>query len=263
MTVPVMRHERDAHATDDAMPDARLLAIGKWSERSIQTTFVPSSRRILPAVESAIDAAWQATLVRPGVRLFDGPVCRLESFAVDGDRLSLAVSQTSYRVNVGTNFCNPHFADTYGTDVMANPIGVSSGVISADGYLILGRRNGSVAYYPHMLHPFAGSLEVRPTINVFDDARRELHEELGFGPADLASLECVGIGEDLALRHPELLFIARSTRTRAEIQARVDPDEHGSSEAFPLASLAEVVTRDDVTPIGKAVVTRVASLFAF
>ena len=237
-----------------------MLCTGLWSEDQLQASLVSSTRRIVAEVEASIDRDWILAQSVPGVRLFDGPVCRLESFSADADSLSLVLSETSYRINVGTNFRNPHFADTFGRDVMANPVGVSTGVISIDGFLILGRRNGSVAYYPHTLHPFAGSLEVRPAINVFDDARRELREELGFAGNDLVSINCAGIAEDLALRHPELLFIAHSTQTRHAIQSRVDPEEHGSSDAFAVASLEAALLRDDLTPIAKAVVQRAIDL---
>ena len=216
-------------------------------------------------MEAAIEAAWIETNARPGVRLFDGPVCRLEAFNVLANGSSrIDLSHTSYRVNVGTNFCNPHLADEHGPDVMANPLGVSAGLISADGFLIFGRRNASVAYYPHKLHPFAGSIEVRDAINVFDDCRRELREEIGLPADEIASIELIGLVLDRALRHPELIFRVRSTRTRDDIRSSVDPAEHGSSEAWPatVEGLTQVLGRADVTPVGRAIATRLIELLA-
>ena len=243
-------------------------------ERGVTATIVPSRRRIEPAVEAAIDRAWSETNARPGVTLFDGAVCRLEDVRCYGrgnypvadesptNFLDLFVSRTSYRVNVGTNFVNPHLADTFGADVMANPLGVSAGLISADGFLIFGRRNGSVAYYPHMLHPFAGSLEVRDEINLFDDCRRELREEIGLLPGEIARIELIGIAEDRRLRHPELIFRVRSTLTRDEIQAKVDPAEHVASEAWrcDVETLTKMLRRADVTPVGRAIAKRLIEL---
>ena len=99
----------------------RLLARGRWSEQQVSVTPVVGTRRHEPDVEAAIEVAWRDVNARPGVRLFDGPVCRLESFSASPALLHLHVSQTSYRINVGTNFCHPEFAEQFGREVMANP----------------------------------------------------------------------------------------------------------------------------------------------
>lgn len=240
----------------------QFLARGRWSESSISVTLTSSGRRLIPEVEAAIESAWREVTLRPGVKLFDGPVCRLESYRASFDALSLVVSETSYRVNVGTNFSHPEFVDRFGRDVMANPVGVSAGLISSDDQLVMGRRNGSVAYYPHMIHPFAGSLEVRPSINLFDDVRRELREELHLQMPEIVAIECIGIVEDARLRHPETIFLVRSTLLAAQIQRQVLQEEHGSSEAVPFESgaLRRFAGRDDLTPVGSAVAVRLAEI---
>jgi ADP-ribose pyrophosphatase YjhB (NUDIX family) len=245
----------DKSANPLQVDSIRILARGLWDERHVGVRVVPSGRRIVPDVDAAIDRAWAEVNARPGVNLFDGPVCRLESFRADDARLELDVSATSYRVVVGTNFLNPQLADDVGLDVMANPVGVSAGLISADGFLLMGRRNHRVAYYPHMLHPFAGSLEVRPDINLFDDVRRELREELSLSADELSSIELIGIVEDTALRHPESLFRVRSNRTRRQIADRLDRAEHSQIEAIELtpSALGGLRSRQDVTPVGRAI----------
>lgn len=223
---------------------------------------VPSSRVIHPDVERAIDEAWAATNARPGVTLFDGPVCRLEQIVHNPSQLLLDVSTTSYRINVGTNFCHPEFVERFGRGVMANPVGVSAGLLSSDGQLIMGRRNGRVAYYPHMLHPFAGSLEVRDSINLFDDVRRELREELSLLPNEIDRIECVGVVEDARLRHPESIFYVRSTLSADALQKKVLPEEHGTSEAVPCRAdlLRTFAVRTDLTPVGASIAIRFAEL---
>ena len=91
-------------------------------------------------------------------------MCRLERWTVspDGSRLRLSLSETSYKPFYGTNMSHPELADRFGADVMANPVGVSPALETADGYLLLGRRNSAVAYYPGRLHPFAGCWRARP-----------------------------------------------------------------------------------------------------
>jgi hypothetical protein len=234
----------------------RFLHARRYAESKVRVDWVESTRRVVPEVEAMIDAAWRETNARPGVSLYDGPVCRFEGFDVVGDVLRVRLSRTSYRVLVGTNFAHPELADTRGEDVMANALGVSCGLLSGDGHLVMGRRNGSVAYYPHRVHPFAGSVEIAPVIDLAANARRELGEEAKLDATDLTDIALLCLAEDRLLRHPEAIFLARTPLSRAEIERRVDPAEHhdawscrATSEGLSTAVLADA----DLTPIARAV----------
>ena len=99
--------------------------------------------RLPDKARELIDRAWQTASARPGVKLFDGPMCRLESWsALAGGALQLTLSRTSYKLFMGTNMCHPELADRFGPQVLANPVGVSPALETADGFLMLGRRNG-------------------------------------------------------------------------------------------------------------------------
>jgi hypothetical protein len=238
-----------------------FLAVGAWSEHQVLArTTNQTSRKILPDVEASMDATWRDAQKNPDIHLFDGPLYRLESFHASPERLDLTLSPTTYRTFYGTNLHHPEFADRFGPDILANPVGVSPALVSRDNYLIFGRRNARVAYYPNRLHPFAGALDPRDAIagespNVFHALRRELHEELHFTPNDLADLRCLGLVQDQHIRQPELIFLARSTRSRDEIERSVDATEHGGSLA--LEATADSVRRavedpQSFTPIALA-----------
>ncbi len=113
------------------------------------------------------------------------------------------------------------------------------GLETADGYLMLGRRNATVAYHPNLLHPFAGALEPAEADDVFKAIRRELHEELHFTTSDIESIHLIGMVEDTKLHQPEPIFQVRSTRTRDEIAKLVATDEHHESWSVK-------ATRDDL-----------------
>ena len=236
------------------MADFSLLLARRFLPGQITASWTPSTRAIVPAVEASIETAWHQTISRPGVRLFDGTVARLESFDVADDRLHIALSPTRYRILVGTNFSNPHFADTFGDAVMANPLGVSTGLITSDAFWIMGRRNRSVAYYPHRVHPFAGSLEVRAHVDLFDDIRRELREELSLSTAELSRLTFVGLAVDRNLRHPESIFLTQTHLTRQQITAQLDQDEHDGVWFTPATAEATSAAMNDadLTPIARA-----------
>jgi hypothetical protein len=246
----------------------RFIHTGQYAPGSVSALWTPSTRKILPQVESQIESAWQSAKSRLGDRLFDGKMCRLERFeAARGEpaesasgKLTLHVSQTSYRIFVGTNFAHPGFVDEFGPEVMANPIGTSCLVETADHFLLLGHRNNSVAYYPNRIHPFAGTMDADPnsttTLDVFAEATRELTEELALPAQDITTITCHGIVEDLALRQPELIFTAKTTRTREQIEKTLDPAEHVAIYAIPATNAAAQSALSDprLTPISSAAI---------
>jgi 8-oxo-dGTP pyrophosphatase MutT (NUDIX family) len=157
-------------------------------------------------------------------------MCRLESFEA-GERLRLRVSRTSYKPFLGTNLTHPEFADRHGPGALANPIGLSAALETSDGVLMLGRRSASLAYYPGRVHPFAGALEPRETVDIFADMNRELQVELGLVEGEVREMSVVGLVEDLALRQPEVVFYVRCEKTQSEIEQQLDVEEHTGSVA--------------------------------
>jgi hypothetical protein len=233
-----------------------FLHTGDWGPSDVTAGPSQDRRRPAPGAEALIERAWAEALHRPGAHLFDGPMCRLEQWSVspDGRRLHLLLSDTSYKFFYGTNMRHPELADTYGEGVLANPVGVSPALETADGFLLLGRRNASVAYYPERLHPFAGALEPRDNYDVFAAVRRELREELSLADADVPDLRCNGLVLEHALRQTELIFRARCTLTRADIERRLDPEEHRGVHAIPATPEAVAAAARDprLTPVAVA-----------
>jgi hypothetical protein len=232
----------------------RFHAFGDWAPGQIHVRGVASRRRIVPEVEQLIEVAWHRALQRPGVKLFDGPMCRMERWHASDGALELDLSVTGYKAFVGTNMSHPDMAERFGREVMANPVGVSPALETSDGCLMLGRRNPTLAYYPSRTHPFAGALEPRDNGDLFAAVRRELAEELALGEADILHVRCTGIAEDRALRQPELLFHVRTSRTRGQIESQVHAEEHGGSLAIAAEpdAVAKAIRDPLFTPVAVA-----------
>jgi hypothetical protein len=230
---------------------------GDWGQGQVVVRWVESGRVILAAVEAAIESAWARESARPGVKLFDGPMCRLEAVVATPARLELALSRTSYKPFLGTNLHNAHLADQFGREVLANPVGLSTALQTSDGWLLLGRRNDSVAYYPSRVHPFAGALEPHDPLDVFTEVRRELAEELSLTAGDIAEMKCIGLVEDRSLRQPELIFVTRSILSRATIEQRLDRTEHVAT--YPVArdrlQVEQAIADPLLTPVAAATLT--------
>ena len=230
-------------------------AVGLWNPGEIHVSWTQSTRPNIPEVEQLIERAWQEASQRPGIHLFDGPMCRLESLEAREGSMHLTLSRTSYKPFLGTNLTNANLADTYGQHALANGIGLSALLLSSDGYLLLGRRNNSVAYYPGHVHPFSGSLEPSDKLDVFTDIRRELREELSLCDGDIESLVCTGIAMDKSIRQPEIIFAGRARLTVEQIESQLDRSEHLGIWSARVASKAvSVAVRNEtgVTPVGIA-----------
>jgi 8-oxo-dGTP pyrophosphatase MutT (NUDIX family) len=183
--------------------------------------------------------------------LFDGATSRLEGFTADASGLELRLSQTSYKIFLGTNLTHPELAEAHGRAILADSLGVGTPVLTSDGFIVLGRRNHSVVCYPGRSHPFAGALEPRDD-DPFLAARRELSEEAGVNESDLISIRCIGIAEDQRIRQPELVLRADVRSSRARIAADVARDEHHDIHAIVAdrASVAAAVNDPLLTPVG-------------
>jgi len=203
-----------------------MRALGPWRAAQVscgrgESTFSPPAM-----VRGEIERVWMMMGQKPAVHLFDGPMCRLESFSADSKELRMVLSETSYKSFAGTNMHNPQFGTQYGESAMANPLGISVALISADGLLTMGRRNERVAYYPGRIHPFAGALEPEDGLEVFAAVGRELDEELGLAGEELREAKCLGMAEDRGLAQPELICYAEVGRTLEELRGGVDEVEH-------------------------------------
>jgi hypothetical protein len=231
--------------------------VGCWTPSQITISWTQSSRPIVPHVEQLIEQFWQTAMSRPGVLLFDGPMCRLESLQSRGGSLHLQLSHTSYKIFMGTNLSHAELADQYGPQILANPIGLSAALISSDGFLLLGRRNANVAYYPSRVHPFAGALEPSEPLDVFEEVRRELREELSLADADVRKIVCTGMATDLSIKQPEMMFAVRSNRDRSQIESQLDHEEHRGvwSSAIDRNSIEAALASDEqFTPIARAAI---------
>lgn len=228
-------------------PTFEIIAEGCWSRDQVCARWVESSRPAIPQVEQAIERSWASAIGRRGVNLFDGSMCRLESWEATEQSLTLNISPTSYKVFFGTNLNNAGLADRFGRGVFANPVGVSAAVESADGFVLLGHRSEAVAYYPGRVHPFAGTMEPSDTGDVFSAVTRELGEELSLCEPNIRDIHCLGIVEDRSLRQPELIFHVKVAIVRDELVRGLDAAEH--RQTWAIQAKRDAIERAIADPI--------------
>ena len=244
------------------MNDSDFLVRGCWRRSQISTSTVASTYEPSPIHSKVIDSAWSEACTRPGVHLFDGPLCRFERLSADEQHFHLDVSQCSYKQFFGTNGSHPEWAETHGWGSLANAIGTSAALVSSDGWLVFGRRSTAVALYPGWAHPFGGILEPSDDLDLLAEMQRELHEEIGLTETDLSDLACIGLVRDPRLLQPELIYLARAKLTRQELESRLDLEEHSacwSVHAEPDA-IALALRHELLTQVTRLVLQRFAEI---
>jgi 8-oxo-dGTP pyrophosphatase MutT (NUDIX family) len=224
-------------ARDPHLPSAaRLVVRGSWPAPCLRSRFVASSHRLPPSCQELVDDAWAEALAVPGVRLFNGALCRLEGHQADAGGLLLTLSRTTYKAYLGSNVRHGEWADSHGPGALANPVGTSVALRSSDGVLVFGVRSARVALYPGHAHPFGGTMEVPEPgseVDLIAEMARELAEEAGLARSELDELRAIALAEDCILRQPELIYAARTRLTAAAIAGRLDPEEHTACWMLP------------------------------
>lgn len=206
---------------------------GRYVESQVTHVRLAATRRTTPEIEALIERTWNEKLTeaqQKGVLLYNGELSRLIQCRDMNGRLTVETGPGFYRDFVGTNLHNARAVLEYGEDCLANPCGVSSNVLTADGFIVVGRRNHRVAYHPGYQHPFGGAVEAEDReggCNIFHAARRELIEELHVAPTEIRELILIGLVRDRFILQPEFIFDAVLTLTLADLLARFDPAAPG------------------------------------
>ncbi len=211
--------------------------VGSFAPGQVRVRLSDAARRTNPDVERAIDEAWREQTERArrdGTRLHDGRVARLIACDLRDQALDLVLGQVSYREFVGTNLTNASLRYLHGTEVLADPLGISAAVTTADGCVVLGRRSEQVFFHAGRVHPIGGMVELRDPPgslpDLFAQMADELGQELGIARESLRPMTCLGLVRDKGIVQPELIFDARVKVTfdelRASASAARDAFEH-------------------------------------
>ena len=243
-----------------------LDVVGAFARDAVSVRWSDQRRTCNDELGRLIDQSWELALWqarKAGQNIFDGPMCRLISYAVSDGRLDMTLGPVSYKEFVGTNQTQAYVRYLHGPEVLADPLGVSAAIISADGFLLLGRRSTRVMQYPERLHPIAGSVEPDPSgapPDPFQSMLDEFTEETGIAPDSVSEIALLGLIRDKNTVQPELIFDLKLDVDAAAVRqgalGAVDAAEH--TDIVPVRDHpAAVVTFlqanfSQLTPVGLA-----------
>jgi len=170
-----------------------LYVIDQFTPDKVVVTWSDQTRITNDSIEELIEKSWQDQTQRAegsATKIFNGELCRLISHNCDNDRLNLTLGPVSFKEFIGTNATQAYIRHFHGTEVMANPLGVSAAVCTNDGLIVLGMRSKDMIQYAGRIHPVGGTVEPPKNNGAacpdpFEAIITEMHEETAVPPKRL------------------------------------------------------------------------------
>ncbi len=215
--------------------------VGRYAPEQVSVRWCDTPRATNEEIDSLIEQTWHRETTKAGQtnrRLFNGRLCRLVGLRNSEDGLSLTLGEVSFKEFLGTNLSNAYLRHLHGPEVLADALGVSSAVVTSDGFLLLGRRSHRVAYHGGRIHPIGGIVEpaddpANPP-DPFGSMIAEMREELSLSPDQIVSIHCMGVVRDKHIVQPEMIF---ETKVSADVPTLIA----GARQAKDSMEHAEVV----------------------
>jgi 8-oxo-dGTP pyrophosphatase MutT (NUDIX family) len=169
----------------------------------------PGEPRSQEATER-IDKVWHLqlqTCKQDGLRIFNGHLIRLNSYARKDGKTILELGNTTFREYIGTSI--EDFYGAFPEAWMANPLAVCIALVTSDRKILVEKRT-LLTQYRAPFHVIGGFMEPEKDLcdgrpDPFFAITREVREELGLVliPDRLVAL---GLVRNLFIRHPEIVF---------------------------------------------------------
>ncbi|GHO85391.1 NUDIX domain-containing protein [Dictyobacter formicarum] len=214
------------------MFEFEILARGLYQPEDLHISYQPDQfLQFTPELQEWMEQFWQEKLRQAQQQqslLFDAPLYRFIAARQDtAQTLQLTLGQTSYKEYVATR--SQDFAAGRARSELGNPLSVCSVVETADGHILLDKRQG-VDLYVGRYHVIGGFFERDIDIDAtrqpdpFAAMRREIREETGIQASDISDQLCLGLVYDLATPHAELCFLTRLHISLDEVRQRKPED---------------------------------------
>lgn len=192
---------------------------------------------LAPALETEIDALWEAAQTRTGGMLFNGGV-----FSVDAITPNLLSGHLTEFRRIVAQMKQPDLHDV----LRVRPLAVC-GVVCCRGGVVLGRRPAAAVYQPSMWQlPPAGSVDAGAMLpdgwlDLHGQLFRELHEELGLPRGSITEFRPLCMVEHPGSHVLDLGFLLRTSLDAAAVlsaHAHTGNCEYKDLEVVPFGAIS-------------------------
>lgn len=199
-------------------------------------------------VEAERKFGWDRFLARHPAA-FDGRLLRMAAYGIENGRLTITANSTCFSAYVVTRHAG--FAEEHPQAERADPLGLTVVLITADQQVILTKRSLTAEQNPGALYLVGGYAEpaAGEETDLFEEAARELAEEIAVTDLDRSESFAIGLAYDPVFCHPELFLLTESRSSAAEILdgAHHAPDRNEAGELFA-SPLSDILNDDDFLP---------------
>jgi len=218
---------------------------GLYTREEVDISWRDDKRPSNKKVDAIIEQTWQEHTegkYRSDTKeLYDGNLCRLLQCSA-ADKLSIALGPVGFKEFLGTNLTNASLRYEHGMDILADALGVSAAVRTADGFLLMGMRSESVAFHSGRLHPIGGVVEPDTSLSQpadpFTAMILELEEETALQRDMISEIVCMGLVRDKRIVQPELIFDVSISIEATELR-RISNDALGKKEHSHLELISD------------------------
>ncbi|MBL0371002.1 NUDIX hydrolase [Rhizobium sp. KVB221] len=195
------------------------------------------------AVEEIRKSNWEVLRTnRPSA--FDGVLLRMASHQLEGGRLTLSTSRTSFSAYMATR--HPEFYVENTKAARADPLGLTAIVLTADDHVIVTKRSLTADQNPGGLYFVGGYAWPGASdglVDLFNEAAREIEEEIAVVDIARFASFAIGLAYDPVFCHPELFLLMPSKSTAANILTAAEhaPDRNEASQllAYPITDILD------------------------
>ena len=190
------------------MPDFIIIHKGIFTEEQIKINYKANEKKYSSNIRKKIEKYWQQEK-KKNKYLYNGKVLSLISSSLKESKLILNLEKTTYKAFLGTNLAVQENPD-YFMGNMANILALCSVIETSDHKIVIGKRTDKVAESKKKWHVVGGNLEIlNSTINPYISIKKELQEEINVLPHQIKKIICLGLGKNLEINKPELLFFSK------------------------------------------------------
>jgi len=199
-------------------------------------------------IEAERKSGWDRFLARHPAA-FDGRLLRMAAYGIENGRLTITANSTCFSAYVVTRHAG--FAEEHPQAERADPLGLTVVLITADQQVIVTKRSLTAEQNPGALYLVGGYAEpaAGEETDLFEEAARELAEEIAVTDLDRSESFAIGLAYDPVFCHPELFLLTESRSSAAEILdgAHHAPDRNEAAELFA-SPLSDILNGDDFLP---------------
>jgi|SRR3989344_5460373 len=206
---------------------AKVLVLGEFHNGDIVAELIGREMPKNPELTAQIEEIWAPKAAKG---YFPGPLVRLEKFNLTPDgKLTLTLGKTDFKEYVGSRSLDS--LRKYGVENIANPLGASSVLITADNKLVIAQKvqgdaAGSIDAIGGYVDPRKDTDPKTGEIDLFNTATREVLEETGMKSGEISDIQCLGLSYEYAgLCHFIASFVLKTQLSSEEIKRRVGDKE--------------------------------------